>query len=251
MKKSAKVKSPAPERERHVQSEGGLVQFLRRRNWESFVMNLLAVILGIVITFAGEAWVKEREEHRDVNEALRLVRDELRENRATLCFLDQQTAKEGRAARYLSGYFGCYERCDRDSMVAYCNLPLSTSTAELSDDAMELLKSSSLFQKIEDKELALNIIEAYNMQKTEYNNYRLYYDKKKELVDKASQEEVSALFARTDFTAAEMWNAFSSTNEGRQFLNEISISVQMGFGHPEFTEAVDDVIERLDREIDK
>lgn len=40
----------------------GIIAFFRRQNWENFVMEFLSVFLGIVLTFAGDAWIKRRQE---------------------------------------------------------------------------------------------------------------------------------------------------------------------------------------------
>lgn len=63
------------------------------------------------------------------------------------------------------------------------------------------------------------------------------------------QEQAKALFARTNFSAAEMWTALTSTNDGKQFLHEISISVTYGFGYDEVEEFVNTVIGQIEENL--
>lgn len=63
------------------------------------------------------------------------------------------------------------------------------------------------------------------------------------------QEQAKALFARTNFSAAEMWTALTSTDDGKQFLHEISISVTYGFGYEDVESVVNEVIEQIEENL--
>ncbi len=223
-----------------------IADFCRRQNWENFIMEFLSVFLGIVITFAGTDWIEERNEQKNVHEALMLVSAELKDNVEIMREVQEHIDVESRAAKYLMQYYGNFEACERDSMRVYCNVPLELSPARVSDEALELLKNSALFQKIKDKDLALNIVRAYRSLSALCENYQYYNDKKQKLIDSAMQEKAKAVFARQHFTAAEMWGAITSTDEGKQFLHEIDISALSGFGYDATIEFVEQVINELD-----
>lgn len=230
--------------------EGGIMGFVHRQDWEDFFMKFLSVFLGIVITFSGNAYINRSRERKDVKAALKLVRDELAENIATMDSVSAQLIRERDAATYLREYIGRFEEVPRDSMRKYCNTPLSTNKANLSSEALELLKNSSLFQKIPDKELSLDIIRAYKASRAEADDVDFYYQKIEKLIDEASQQEVKAVFARKDFTGVEMWTAITSTEEGKYFLNEIIISSYFGLGQEEYKAHMRAVIKRIDNFIE-
>lgn len=223
-----------------------IADFCKRQNWENFIMEFLSVFLGIIITFAGTDWIEERNEQKNVHEALMLVNAELKDNLDIMQEVQDHVDLELKAAKYLMQYYDNFEACEKDSMRLYCNRPLEICPARVSDEALELLKNSALFQKIKDKELALSIIRAYRNLNILRENYNYYNDKKQKLIDEAMQEKAKAVFARQNFTAAEMWEAITSTDEGKQFLHEIEISSECGYGYDDTREYVAGVISQLD-----
>ena len=66
-----------------------------------FFRNLIAVILGIVITFVGSDMITEYNTKKEVEKALLLVKSELLINREQIIEMGKQVALEQRAARYL------------------------------------------------------------------------------------------------------------------------------------------------------
>lgn len=226
-----------------------IIAFWRRQDWEGFLMGFISVVLGIVITFGGEAWISSNREKNNVKDVLILVRDELNSNIEVMDDINDNLQLENRAALYLMQYYDNFEACSMDSMRLYCNAPLTTLSSKPSQDALELLKTSALLPKVKDKSLMLDIIKAYNQLQIEQDNINFYFSKKEKLIDRAMQEEAKALFARQHFTPAEMWTAITSTDEGRHFLHEISISVAFGFGHEETKQYLQQIVAKLDEYI--
>lgn len=219
----------------------------RKWDWYAFFANFLAVVLGIFLTFAIQSLINERQEEKDVKAALQLVRNELLENVNEMDGIQASIDLEHNASLYLMQYYDNFEACHPDSMKKYCNVPLAVYPIELSDGALELLKSSALFQKIKDLDLSLNILRAYKWLSMEEQNFKYYNQKKEKMLDNAMQEKAKAVFASSHFTPAEMWNAITSTTEGRQFLHEINITTTFGFGHKEYKESIIKVVEAIDQ----
>lgn len=228
-----------------------ILEFCRRQDWEGFFMGFISVVLGIILTFGGEALISKHNEREDVKKVLMLVRDELNTNIETMNEIDKTLKLEKKAALYLMQYYDNFEACDKDSMKLYCNLPLSSVVVNTSKEALELLKTSALFQKIEDKDLALDIIKAYNKMMTEKESIEYYNSKKERLIDASLQERAKAVFASGNFTAAEMWDALTSTDEGREFLYEIKISITFGFEHEETMEVLQSVVDKIEKYVEK
>jgi len=128
----------------------------------AFISNILAVILGIVITFSIQGIIDRNEERKNVSSALALVRDELVTCRADLDQCAEFLDKEQKAAIYLENHADHLKICPKDSVSEYGIAILSPLILTLTDDALELLKTSSLFSEIEDNELSLKIIRAYD-----------------------------------------------------------------------------------------
>lgn len=219
---------------------------LKQQDWGGFLLNFLAVVLGIAITVSVDSYLNGRKERNDVNSALQLVVNELKDNLSELDEADQYAQKEAKAVNYLMRYYGKYDTCDPDSLTEYCNLPVSLHKPQLSEDALELLKTSSLFQKVPDINVSLGIIHAYKIMQGEtilidYNNQR-----KEKLIDSALTPKVKEIFSSSDLTAAKMWGAITSSVDGRHFLHEVAISLYFGVGHEEVKKDVEETIRQIE-----
>ena len=127
-----------------------------------FITNLLAVILGIVITFAVQGMIDRARDRREVRSALELVRSELASNLDDIAVLDDHLHQEQASARYLTAHEKDLDRCPLDSVNYHTGVVYADVSVALSHDALELLKMSSLFPKIGDNSLSMKIIRAYD-----------------------------------------------------------------------------------------
>ena len=69
-----------------------------------FFSNLVAVILGIVITFAVQGMINRAQDRKDVRSALELVRSELATNLEDIGMLDEFLDETQVSARYLAAH---------------------------------------------------------------------------------------------------------------------------------------------------
>lgn len=127
-----------------------------------FISNILAVILGIVITFSIQSIVDRHAQKENISSALRLVAEELTDCRNDLSSCADYLEQERIAASYLDTNLSNLRSCPKDSVSQYGSFYISIMMLTLSDDALELLKTSSLFSSIDDNKLSLAIIRAYN-----------------------------------------------------------------------------------------
>lgn len=137
--------------------------------WSSFFTEFIAVVLGIVITFAGQGMIDRAHDRKEVRSALRLVRSELISNRQDLVELRQDILNQMKqSAQYLDDNAELVKNLDRlDSATVrtvkfHQGMVLADVSVNLPHDALELLKMSSLFQKIGDNALSMKIIRAYD-----------------------------------------------------------------------------------------
>ena len=139
-----------------------------------FFRNFIAVILGIVITFAGSDYISERNTQKEVEKSLMLVKSELMLNRKEMKSMGETVSFEQNAARYLFQYKNRINEISPDSARMYTPTLFQWNKFEFISDAMEMLKSSALIQKIKNKELSLQIIKVYGTIKSAENIFDIY-----------------------------------------------------------------------------
>ena len=136
--------------------------------WKSFFSELVAVILGIVITFAGQGVIDRAHNRKEVRSALQLVRTELVSNRQDIAELRDVLEQVQQSAHYLNANPELLENVHRldsatlNKVTYHQGMVFAEVSVTLPHDALELLKTSSLFQKIGDNALSMKSIRAYD-----------------------------------------------------------------------------------------
>ena len=171
-----------------------------------FFSNLLAVILGIVITFAVQGMINRAQDRRDVRSALELVRSELATNLEDIGMLDEFLDETQVSARYLAAHEKDLAKCPEDSVLYHTGVIYADVSVALSHDALELLKMSTLFPKIGDNNLSMKIIRAYDACDLLVSNFTRYLsfrdnqgsDKAQRLIDQSKPTKSSDIKKFTD-----------------------------------------------------
>ena len=218
------------------------------RDWFGYLMNFVAVCLGIVITFAGQGLINRHAERNEVKRSLILVKNELQDNISYIEYSDSVLALFSDAARFLIRYEGRYAEAPADSMAAYCNVPLTVYEISHADDALELLKTSSLFTKIKDQNLSLEIIHTYGAIADEMAVVRFYHERRGKYLEDALNDRVKDILANDDITAVQLWDAISSSKEGKQYLRELD-RLQMAHSSSEVRNTINNTIASIDKYI--
>ncbi len=128
----------------------------------SFLGNVLSVILGIAITFAIQGMIDRGHDRKDVRSALELVRSELASNHEDIGIIRDYLRQERLSACYFQENGASLDACPEDSVSYHSGVILADVSMTLSQDALELLKMSSLFQKMGNTRLSMDIIRAYD-----------------------------------------------------------------------------------------
>lgn len=187
-----------------------------------FFSNMLAVILGIVVTFSIQGIIDKHKERENVKSALTLVKDELVSCRADLdscaAFMDRERA----AADYFFAYEGVLASCPADSVNVYGVALISELILTLPDDALELLKTSSLFSSIDDNELSLKIIRAYDQCNALTQVFNRHEQQKSTLINKVYEEKSLSSMIKNDghFSMTEFLTTESSIHLISQLHNQ-------------------------------
>ena len=126
-----------------------------------FTCNFIAVVLGIAITFVGSDMIQEHNKKKEVTQALQLVKSELLINRETIEEMMKIEIFNKEGACYLLQYKDKMNEASSDSLNYYGYFPFQSQNFPPVTDAMEMLRASSVMQNIKNKELAVEIIQAY------------------------------------------------------------------------------------------
>lgn len=127
-----------------------------------FLSNLLSVVLGIIITFTIQGMIDRAADRKNVRSALELVRSELATNMDDIMVMRGYLEQEKRSADYFLCHLDALDGCPADSIAFHSSVIFGNATISVCDDALELLKMSSLFQKAGDNMLSMKIIRAYD-----------------------------------------------------------------------------------------
>lgn len=220
----------------------------KNRDWFGYLMNFVAVCLGIAITFAGQGIINRNAERNEVKRSLILVKNELQDNISYIEYSDSVLTLFAEASRFLIEYEYCYDQAPVDSMAAYCNVPLTVYEISHADDALELLKTSSLFTKIKDQNLSLEIIHTYGAIADEMAVVNFYHERRGKYLEDALNGKVKDILANDGITAVQLWNAITSSKEGKQYLRELC-RLQMEHSSYEVKNTINNTIALIDRYI--
>lgn len=188
-------------------------------DWSSFLSNILSVVLGIFITFGIQGWIDRSHEKKDVEAALELVKEELVNNSNDLRDVINLIGAEKDAAVSMLSNLDQLKKCEYDSVATWNTVLGSEYFFTVTDDALELLKSSSLFQKINDKNLALGIIKAYDYLEANSKAFNTHEQYKVSLFMEAHTDKAKKLAATT--SGLDFLKLYYSSPEGTYFLKSV------------------------------
>ncbi|MBO7071025.1 MAG: hypothetical protein J6W09_07015 [Bacteroidales bacterium] len=129
---------------------------------KGFILDCISITLGVLITFAIQDWIDKAHDRKEVQSALWLVRTELSTNLEDINTLHEFLRQERSSAQYLLNHRQNLDAIPIDSLDFHSGIILADVNASVSHDALELLKSSSLFQKMGNSILSMKIIRAYD-----------------------------------------------------------------------------------------
>ena len=160
-----------------------MAERLTFKGWlRDFVNKLLPVVTGIAITFTLQGIVNRSHERKSVRSAMELVRTELKSNLHDIDHLTDFLQQEVISAKYLSDHQHDLASCPADIVKYHKGQVNAYVSLALSQNALELLKMSSLFPKVGDNELSMAIIRAYDACELLQTDINRHYSKSGERV---------------------------------------------------------------------
>lgn len=155
---------------------------------KAFFRHLLSVVLGIIITFSTQGVIDRAHVRREVRSALELVRAELVANIDDIKTMSDHMRQESKSAKYLLDNRLTLAKCPEDSIYYHTGVIFADASITMTQDALELLKVSSLFQKIGDNETSMKIIRAYDTCENAVANLKSHIATRTEMIDKSINE---------------------------------------------------------------
>ena len=128
----------------------------------NFFSSLISIILGVVVTFMIQGKIDRLADKKDVLSALELVRSELSKNMDDFTEMTDYLFQERAAAQYFIDHRYDLWKCPKDSVDFHTGILFADAYITTCQDALQLLKMSSLFQKIGNNDLSMKIIRAYD-----------------------------------------------------------------------------------------
>lgn len=155
--------------------------------------------------------------------------------------------KEG--ALYLLQYKNNMSEASLDSLNKYGYFPFQSRSFLHTTDAMEMLRSSSLMQNIQSKELVIQIIQVYSVIKGSHQTFQNYSEIKNNMQEKLSSRQEFRKFSNKEKPIKDYWNFIFKLPEGLAIIRQISFihdAPQRMYGrHLKF---IDETITAIDKE---
>ena len=162
---------------------------------KDFLTKLLSVVLGIAITFTVQGILDRSRAKKDVRSALELVRTELTTNVEDIGVMSDYLRNERAAAQYFIDHRRTLAKCPADSIAYHSSMLFADASITMSHDALELLKNSSLFQKIGDRNLSMKIIRAYDTCQSISSALNQHITHRNNQFENSVNEKTASLFA--------------------------------------------------------
>ncbi len=134
------------------------------KGFGKYFREVSVVIVGIAITFTLSDWIGSRNERKDLERYLGMVKIELEGNLEIVNDQFDFYDRTGKFAKYLLSV-GKQENLQADSLAKYDDIMKNLKSLNYEASAFEMLKSSGTMRLIKDKQMLKSIITSYNLLK--------------------------------------------------------------------------------------
>ena len=133
----------------------------KNKKMSGFFTSLLGIILGILLTFGGNALWQKREDKKKTREILILVRNELETNKKWFNNQEKILKKDIGAFEKILEADKKWETIPEDSLKVYIDRLGHLSFYQLTSSAWQIFQNSEMIQKISNKELVIRLTDCY------------------------------------------------------------------------------------------
>lgn len=204
-----------------------------------YVRQISVVVIGVLITFMGSDLVTRNSEKKDIRATMSLIRDELKSNRKKYENIVSEFSEDEQLSTLLAEHDLKFRTIPEDSLKQFRFVLGHIRSFTYARNALDILKSSMLMQKISDKELLLQLTEIYEILDGFKVTMNGYYDMKDEITIPfhlaLTDEQTHCLYEG----GYEAWDIYLSDRQIRNFVR-----IAQRYFTPDY-------IERVGKSIDK
>ena len=161
----------------------------------NFNISFWSIFMGMICTFVGQGMIDRAADRNEVRTALELVRSELASNVEDINTMAEYLEQEQKSANWFLENRAVLDRCPVDSFNFHSSMLYADAIITLPSNALELLKMSSVFQKLGDDELSMDIIRAYDSCDYSANRFSEYISARDEKFSQTINEKTIPQFA--------------------------------------------------------
>lgn len=221
------------------------------RRLGDFICNFVAVVLGIVITFVGSDMIASHNKNKEMKQALQLIKSELLLNQEVIEEMMDMELFNKKGAIFMLQYKGNIDKAPLDSVNHYSYFPYQSRDFLPTTDALEMFRGSSLMQSMKNKELVVQIIQAYAIIKNSHLFYEGFSKTKDNSMDKLTSLKEFREFSNQNKTLRENWEFIFSLPEGLSAIRQISfIHDDPSMTYRNYLEIIDKTIADIEKECD-
>ena len=153
----------------------------KKKLWFGFLINLLGVILGILLTFGVNALYQKQEENKKIKEMLILIRNELATNKEYFKNQERIMRKDAYVYGKILEAKNNWKTIPEDTLKDYFNRTMYLEFNQLTSSAWQIFQNSEIIQRLEDKELIIRLTDCYFWIETIQDNMKTEYWNEKRL----------------------------------------------------------------------
>jgi len=215
-------------------------------NLGDYVRQISIVVIGVLITFMGSDLVTQNSEKKDIRATMSLIRDELKGNREKFDYIVSEFREDEQLSTLLVEHDLKLRTIPEDSLKQFIFLMGHIRSFSQTRNALDILKSSMLMQKISDKELLLQLTGIYEVLDGFKETINGYYDIKDRIMTpfhlSLTDEQTRWLYEG----GYEAWDIYLSDRQVRNF-----IMIAQKYFTPDYIESVRKKIDKTIQAIEE
>ena len=218
------------------------------KKWKpgEYVRQTSIVVIGVLITFVGSELVTRCSEQADIKSTMLLIGDELKSNRKNFEEIMSEFSEDERLSALLVEHDMDLRSIPEDSLKQFRFILGHIRSYSYTQNALDILKSSMLMQKISDKELLLSLTEIYETLEGCKLTMNGYYDMKEEAFRPFYLSLTDEQISTVNEGGWEAWEIYVSDKKLRNFLR-----IPQKYFTPDYRKRVGQKIDKMIRTIEE
>lgn len=129
--------------------------------WKDYMTEMSILVISLAATFYGESLIQDYQDAQEDHQTMGMVVNELEYNAKTLEIVEEQYAMEQQFSVVLNRALVPHETFSQDTLDKYLDFHYNVYYNLWKHNAFDLIKLSGTMQRVEDKNLSLQLFECY------------------------------------------------------------------------------------------